>query len=585
MENQNNINSESKSNFSKQKPGFSQKAILFIVFGAILLAGISSVSGYFLYKKLNPLPVQQSITQKEIIQQEKSQPSLELPNNPQEEINSLQKVSDQVLWNSPQEISNLKIFETSQYFREERARYYKVGKFINGEYKDGEIILVRAPFREDPDPSLSYRFIKQGNNLILLKKYSDGLYNGDGLIRSKFSINETFTISSLEFPKSFKGPQPRQVLNAEDKGINIFFSLNNLKKVFTDKNLGDVYTTASYSSNDVFMQEDVFTRNGFYVQAPDGTIKVYSFKVDFVGKDNVPEIIWNNGTQNKNEYTFADVISCGSTNYISVFSRQDFNLVNNLEIVGKNSKGDAIYELKNKKDNLLKDCYDKEYQVFEGQKKSYEEFLANHPLFFWIDPFGRLIKFQNNKFIPAVECGGKPVIYLYPKETLKINVKIEPNRGLNYSEPDYKNGWFVQADPMGNLTELSSGKNYPYLFWEGLLTIFKQQKNGFIVQKENVHNFLIEKLAKLGLNQKETNDFLEFWEPKMKDSPYYFVTFLGNHEMDQIAPLTIDPKPDTIIRILMDFIPLDKPINVKEYEISTPQRNGFTVVEWGGVLR
>ena len=71
----------------------------------------------------------------------------------------------------------------------------------------------------------------------------------------------------------------------------------------------------------------------------------------------------------------------------------------------------------------------------------------------------------------------------------------------------------------------------------------------------------------------------------MKDSPYYFVTFLGNREMNQIAPLIINPKPDTVIRVLMDFTPLTSPINVKEYEILTPQRNGFTVVEWGGVLR
>jgi hypothetical protein len=35
----------------------------------------------------------------------------------------------------------------------------------------------------------------------------------------------------------------------------------------------------------------------------------------------------------------------------------------------------------------------------------------------------------------------------------------------------------------------------------------------------------------------------------------------------------------------MDFKPLDKPIAVKGYTIKTPKRQGFTVVEWGGVLR
>lgn len=71
----------------------------------------------------------------------------------------------------------------------------------------------------------------------------------------------------------------------------------------------------------------------------------------------------------------------------------------------------------------------------------------------------------------------------------------------------------------------------------------------------------------------------------MQEKPYYFVTFLGNRDMNILAPLTIEPKPDTMIRVLMDFTPLDKPIKVKEYEIVTPKREGFTVVEWGGVIR
>jgi hypothetical protein len=106
-----------------------------------------------------------------------------------------------------------------------------------------------------------------------------------------------------------------------------------------------------------------------------------------------------------------------------------------------------------------------------------------------------------------------------------------------------------------------------------------------VVQKGNIRDFLIEKLVKLGLNKKETADFLGFWEPRMQGSPYYFVSFLGNREMDQIAPLTITPKPDTVIRVLMDFAPLEKPIAVPGYDIQTPARNGFTAVEWGGVLK
>ena len=48
--------------------------------------------------------------------------------------------------------------------------------------------------------------------------------------------------------------------------------------------------------------------------------------------------------------------------------------------------------------------------------------------------------------------------------------------------------------------------------------------------------------------------------------------------------LEIEPKPDSVIRILMDYKPLSKPIEVVEQKITTPERDGFTVVEWGGSL-
>jgi hypothetical protein len=40
--------------------------------------------------------------------------------------------------------------------------------------------------------------------------------------------------------------------------------------------------------------------------------------------------------------------------------------------------------------------------------------------------------------------------------------------------------------------------------------------------------------------------------------------------------------PDSEIRILMTYKLLDKEIEVKEQELVTPERTGFTVVEWGG---
>ncbi len=87
------------------------------------------------------------------------------------------------------------------------------------------------------------------------------------------------------------------------------------------------------------------------------------------------------------------------------------------------------------------------------------------------------------------------------------------------------------------------------------------------------------------MNKQERDDFLEFWVPMLSRAPYYFITFISRSEIDRSAPMFIYPQPDTIIRVLMDYKPLTESISVKPLDITPTERNGFTVVEWGGVLR
>ena len=220
----------------------------------------------------------------------------------------------------------------------------------------------------------------------------------------------------------------------------------------------------------------------------------------------------------------------------------------------------------------------------EGREVSYEEFLESSPLFFWEDPFGRLIKFTNSEFISYAEMG-KPVIYLYPETEQEISVKVRPLGGITVSDPEYGEGWHVLAKPSGELKEINTGKIYPYLFWESNGESYLQPKEGFVIEQKEVRNFLIDKLSLYAFNEKEINDFLEFWLPRMRDYPYYFITFLETEAMDRLVPLEVDPKPDTVIRILMDFSPLEKLMDVEKLEINPQKREGYTLMEWGGIIR
>ena len=61
-------------------------------------------------------------------------------------------------------------------------------------------------------------------------------------------------------------------------------------------------------------------------------------------------------------------------------------------------------------------------------------------------------------------------------------------------------------------------------------------------------SFLTEKLAVLGLNKKESADFIEFWVPLLtgdsfKMYPYVMVEFMEENYTD-LAALAIHPQPD-----------------------------------------
>jgi hypothetical protein len=197
------------------------------------------------------------------------------------------------------------------------------------------------------------------------------------------------------------------------------------------------------------------------------------------------------------------------------------------------------------------------------------------------------LAFYNTKFRAMAECG-KPVIYLYPESTQNVDVKVSPGKGISLSDPEYKNGWEVFAEPSGRLTNVLDGKKYPYLFWEGQGNMdYKTPQRGFVVSVDELNEFFDDKLAQLGLIDQEIKDFKDFWISKMKEDkkPYYFVTFLSQQFIDALAPLEVEPRPDVVIRILMDYEGLDEYKQVPELEFSKKERFGFSVVEWGGMLK
>lgn len=175
----------------------------------------------------------------------------------------------------------------------------------------------------------------------------------------------------------------------------------------------------------------------------------------------------------------------------------------------------------------------------------------------------------------------KPVIYLYPESETEVSVRLDYKGKLTCTYPEYNDGWAVIAKPDGSLRDISTGREYSYLFWEGIDDTKYDMTKGFVVKGEDTAEFLQETLAKMGLTPKEYNEFIVYWLPKMQNNPYNLITFQGE-TYTETAKLTVSPNPDSVLRVFMVYTALDAPIEVEMPEIEFFERKGFTLVEWGG---
>ena len=177
----------------------------------------------------------------------------------------------------------------------------------------------------------------------------------------------------------------------------------------------------------------------------------------------------------------------------------------------------------------------------------------------------------------------KPIIYLYPEQEQQVSVKLVNDSILTTSYPKYDKEWNVLAKTNGDLVDLKTGRNLYALYWEGNTRINANLKEGFVVKGEDSAQFLEEKLAILGLNEREAEEFIVYWLPQLESNKYNFIRFATQDEINKIMPLEVNPKPDTMIRVYMEFKSVNKNYKCEEQILDKQERKGFTLVEWGGI--
>ena len=193
----------------------------------------------------------------------------------------------------------------------------------------------------------------------------------------------------------------------------------------------------------------------------------------------------------------------------------------------------------------------------------------------------------------------KPVLYVYSPQEQLVTVSVDVDGAIDtvYPAPDAlettdwgtQASWTVTASPDGTLTD-ASGRTYPSLFWDGPVGQ-ESPEEGFVVAREDAVPFLEEKLALLGLTDKEAADFITYWAPRIRANEYTFVSFDASsytaHARYSFTDEAGAPvKPDTFIRVFMTIRAADANEEVTPQVFGpTPTRSGFTAVEWGGAVQ
>ena len=499
---------------------------------------------------------------------------------------------------------------------------YEAGTIKKAPYEGWKLVILATACDGPCNSGNIYRVAwdEKSGKSVLLTKYSNEYFYPLGLEVLKNGQDDKFEIPSLKTPQSVLLPDGETALTLagrDDAGFvegsmpaeaNVdikWFEQSLGEKAFTDEKLGNFYFTPKYSDKSTEGGGQLVTavvNSGMLMLAlPDGTLSSYKYEPKFLENGS---LTFSPTDAEKNVYLYDYNLMDRGCGVFSVgYYVTDLD-TSELKLLGKTG-GIEIYEPAKpfllpelndatwRKDPVayaISSAYMGYKEMFEymddlkGQTPpTFEQFVATRPVLYWKDPFGRysaIIKTKNK--VPA-ECG-KPVIYLYPEKTAQVNVQVGIDE-FTKTEPTYgEKGWDVIAKPTGELLNLADGKNYPYLFWEGISKKELPVSRGFVIARADADKFLTEKLSEMGLNEQESKDFREFWVAKMQANtePYIFVSFLGTGEFNKIAPLNITPAPETLIRVFMFYSPLSQKVAVEPQYLSAKERRGFTVVEWGG---
>ncbi len=177
----------------------------------------------------------------------------------------------------------------------------------------------------------------------------------------------------------------------------------------------------------------------------------------------------------------------------------------------------------------------------------------------------------------------KPNIYIYPNEKIQLTVKLDFPMGgkIVKSIPEYGTGWNVLVDTTGLMDN-----TYSYLFYESIQPDIWQRNYGWSIETDDLDLFFRNNLTEYGFKGGEIEDFVDYWIPRLKYSPYYLIYPQTKNLIDNVIKFDFSQQPDNLLRLFY----LIKGSNQLQESLIEPKidnfkREGYVVTEWGVILK
>lgn len=566
---------------AKKRRRLSKRVVIMAVAVLLLLGG--GAAAWYVIDQEQAKPAEDTSVVPEPIETE-TEPTASLPEATQTEKDILldrfvSPTTGETWLPTPKKLSDQGYFRTSPDYQIDIPEYYEVGSRAGNKI----IMSVLAVIGDD---IRLYEKSADGTVTFISRPDGDYTYNedyekdypityADGII-----IDKTIHYDSLTLPRTIDLGDGYSLKKRGDFSSLGDFVREDSQMMEQVKKLGQstiLKTETTYADTNL-------TSIGYVIQLPTNTRTVMLYEpleLDLIGYE------WQHGLASGDTIT---AIARGCGGWLAAVTRSDIAKDEDFQLVGKSPSGQMVYEAKDPNYPLVTKAYDEfvDFYNVDGFDYAYkgiskDEFLNQHGILFYKDKSGQWLVFVRSELRPDGGCA-KPVVYLYPTQAQEVKVRVGAD--VKISEPFYnlQTGWRAWALPNGQLTV--NGQQYGSLFWEGPgHGAYPSITSGTVVSRDQAAATILSQLKQQGLNKTEIEDFMTYWQDKIPAKPYIRLTWFNTAQMDTLAPLYVSPKPDTVIRVFLDMDGFDSPISLPAQQLRAIPRNGFTVVEWGGLAQ